>query len=258
MVNRNRVIQELPDNFAPYAALSNVMSVITRKRERGLQTPLDAKALETISVPLGNASRTLQALRFLDLINDDGSSTECFERLCRAGDTGGEYRELLGQIIRDAYQRVFAIIDPAKDSEIAIRDAFRQFEPQGQRPRMVAFFLGMCEQAGITERKVRIRKREIRRPTKTSSQQGTRPQVIQTQKMPLDSGSESQPKIAHPTQSEEVKYRLIFAVIQQLPLQRRWNATRRQKWLRAVEAAVDLVVDVVDEEQSELKIEEAQ
>ena len=258
MVNRNRVIQELPDAFAPYAALSNVMSVITRKRERGLQSPLDAKALATISVPPGNASRTLQALRFLDLINDDGSSTECFERLCRAGDTGGQYSELLGQIIRDAYQRVFAIVDPARDSEIAIGDAFRQFEPQGQRPRMIAFFLGMCEQAGITERKVRTRKRETRRPTKTTSQQLTKPQAIQTQKMPLDSGSELQPKIAHPPQSEEVKYRLIFAVIQQLPPQRKWTATRRQKWLHAVEAAVDLVVDVVDEEQSALNIEEAQ
>ena len=251
-----RIIQELSDNFAPYAAIRNVVDIINRKRDRGLPNPINTQALEAVSIPSGNISRTLQALRFLQLIDDYGSATETFERLSRAGDADGQYKELLGDVIKSAYQRVFAIVDPAQDGEIAISDAFRQFQPQAQRSRMVTFFLGLCEQAGITERRKRTSRgsempRQLTTKRKRPSSQATQP--IQTTR---DASNDSQGAIARPTQSEEGDYRLIFAVMQLLPTQRQWTAVRRQRWLRAVEATVDLVIDVV--EHSDSNEEEAQ
>lgn len=247
MVGSSKVIRELAEDFAPYAATSNIMEVITRRRERGLANPLNYKALETISIPSGNISRTLQALKFLGLINDDGSKTDQFDRLAHAGE--GEYRELLAEIVRNAYDKVFMIVDPAQDGHIAIADAFRQFKPEAQRDRMVTCFLGMCEKAGIIERRGRARSNEDsqgqrakiqQRRLRTPAQQPTRPSV-----------HEQQPHQGRQVGNEDTEYRLIFAVIQQLPVQREWTSERRRRWLAAVEAAVDLMVEIVDDRQVE-------
>ena len=242
----NHVIQELREDFAPYAAVRNVMEVITRKRDRGLPNPLTTRALESISIPPGNISRTLQAIRFLGLMEDDGSQIELFDRLARAGEQGGEYRELLGEIIRKAYYGVFAIVDPAQDKDMAIHDAFRQFGPEAQRDRMVAFFLGMCERAGITAPRGRER-REANRP-RGDSQKGRRQIAAPPAQQPRAQQQEAEQR--HRVDSD-ADNRLVFAVMQQLPANRRWSSTRRQKWLAAIESAVDLMVEVVDDYQVE-------
>ena len=242
---RQRIIQELRGGFAPYAAVNNVMEVIRRRRERGLPSPLTTKALESISIPPGNISRTLQAIRFLGLMEDDGAQTELFDRLARAGEQGGEYRELLGEVIKKAYHAVFAIVDPAQDGDMAIHDAFRQFVPEAQRDRMVSFFLGMCGRAGITAPKGRER-RETSRPQ--SARQGQRRgTALQAQQQRPQQQEAEQRHIP----DSDGDNRLVFAVMQQLPKNLRWSSDRRQKWLAAIQSAVDLMVEVVDDHQVE-------
>ena len=258
MVELNRVIQDLPDNFAPYAATSNVMAVITRKRDRGLQASIGVQVLETIGIPLGNASRTLQALRFLSLMDDYGHPTEHFEHLCRAGAAGGQYQEALREAIRQAYEKVFTIVDPALDDDVAIQDAFRQFEPSAQRNRMVTFFLGMCEESGITEGRVRTRKGSVKRRQGAGSRQRATQEAAQPQEASLGNEEDTQEKVTHSAQIAGDQYPLIQAVIQQLPSNHQWTKTRRDMWLRALEAAVDLVIDVADSEQYATNIVEAQ
>lgn len=244
MLNSNTVIQTLNEDFAPYAAISNVMEVITRKRERGFSSQLTPTTLETIGIPKGNASRTLQALNYLGLMEEDGTQTELFNRLARAGEAGDEYQTLLQDIIRNSYRRVFEIVDPATSGETAITDAFRQFEPEAQRARMVTFFLGMCEHAGIVQQKERERKAR-NTSSKRATTQRARASSSSTdiKQTPIDPG-EGLPRRAN---DEDAEYRLVFAVMQQLPSDRQWSADRRQKWLSAVEAAVDLMVDVMEE-----------
>lgn len=131
----------------PYAPIKNVLDVVHRLRDRGVPVPLTADSLTTIGVPDGNAPRTFQALRFLDLVDGKGQLSEPAERLRRA--STDEYPALFAEIIRAAYVPVFQLVDPAQDDEIKVADAFRQYDPAGQRDKMVTLFMGLCEEAGI-------------------------------------------------------------------------------------------------------------
>jgi hypothetical protein len=104
-------------------------------------------ALTVLGIPEGNAPRTLQALKLLGLVSEDGGLSESAERLRRA--STDEYPETLAEVIREAYAPVFAVVDPATDTEVRIGDAFRQFDPGTQRGRMVTLFLGLSAEAGI-------------------------------------------------------------------------------------------------------------
>ena len=160
----------MDSDFAPYAPTRAVVDTITRFRDRGLPAPLNAQALQTVGIAGTMAPRTLQALRFLGLLDDDDNPTELFQRIKRA--STDEYKGQLAEVIRGAYIRVFSIVDPAADGDIAVADAFRAFEPSKQRAKMVSLFRGLCAEAGIIEQ---ARQRSInRRPRANSTHQGRR------------------------------------------------------------------------------------
>jgi len=226
---------------APYAPVHNVLTVIRRLRERGLPDPLSLQELERIGIPEGNAPRTLAALRFLGLVDDDGARSQVFDRLGRASTQ--EYPETLAEIVRAAYQSVFTVVDPAQDNEIALHDAFRHYHPQGQRTRMVTLFLGLCREADIVPGGPPQRKAKLR---KTTDGVVARPpaQVIRPPSI------ESAEAVGQPTVTQAEggpDYRLISAVMQQLPKDGRWTKARRDRWIQAVAASVDLLVEVTEE-----------
>ena len=43
-------------------------------------------------------------------------------------------------------------------------------------------------------------------------------------------------------------YRLVAVLFQQLPREGKWTASKRQRWLTALERNLDLVIEVVEEE----------
>ena len=141
------VIKALADDFVPYASANSVIQVIKQYRDRGLQEPLTQTGLEQIGAPTSMASFTLRTLAFLGLMDEGGYFTTDFRRIRQANTT--EYPAVLEEIIRKAYVRVFNIVDPAKQDVTSIVDAFRIFEPSKQRDKMVALFMGLCEEANI-------------------------------------------------------------------------------------------------------------
>jgi hypothetical protein len=111
---------------------------------------IDATEIQRVGVSEGNTSRTLAALKFLGLTKNE-KPTDQFTMLNKA--TTEEYPKVLGDIIRDAYSDIFAILNPKTATEVQIIDAFRGKEPEKQRARMVQLFTGLCQEAGIMEGK---------------------------------------------------------------------------------------------------------
>lgn len=132
---------------APYAPPSAVLSIIDRFRDRGLTTPFDADVMIKAGVPESLANRTLMALRDLGLVEESGHPSEQLQELATA--RGDEYRQRLASIVHERYKDIFAFVDPATDSLEQIQEAFRGYEPRGQRSRMVTLFLGLCQAAEL-------------------------------------------------------------------------------------------------------------
>jgi Family of unknown function (DUF5343) len=149
---------------APYAPIAHVLRAIEYYREKA-PASLSKELLVRLGFPEAYANRTLRALRLFDLIDEDGTPTPAFKELRLAGTD--EFQQRLEQVVRTAYAEVFEVVDPASDSDTAIRDAFRYYDPAAQRDKMAVLFMGMCEAAGIidSERAPRKRLRTRRLPS---------------------------------------------------------------------------------------------
>lgn len=132
---------------APYGPPAGVMAVINGFRDRGLATPITSDVLVRAGISESLVPRVQKALEGLDLIDKDGNPTPQLIQL-RTVKTD-EFKDTLAEIVRAAYSEVFQFVNPATDDATRIADAFRGYEPAGQRGRMVTLFLGMCEAAGI-------------------------------------------------------------------------------------------------------------
>lgn len=157
-----------PNGTAPYAPASTVLSLIERARTRGLQSPITNDVLQRSGISESLLPRTLQTLKLLELITDDGTWTQNLETLRSA--TEAEYQARLADIVRAVYEDVFKFVDPNKDSPTAIRDAFRSYNPHGQQERMIPLFMALCKAAGIVEGESTIRKPREPRQTKKAQQ----------------------------------------------------------------------------------------
>lgn len=237
----------LSPNYMPYAPAAPVLNIIRRARDGRLQEAYTTEQLHRLGVAEGNADRVQKSLEFLGLIDDeDALRTAAFERLSRV--STDEYPAALAELVQSAYASVLAVVDPQSATDVAIHDAFRGYDPAAQRPRMVGLFLALCREAGIVEggpiqgQRVHVRTRAATRPPIPSRATGQRaPRApLPTPPAPdhngMEHGGDAGPD-----------YRLLAQLIQQLPRDGRWTTTRREKWIQAVTATVDLLVTLNDE-----------
>lgn len=234
---------EITVRNAPYAPTNAVVEVIRRFRDRGLPQPVTKAALEQVGISQGNASRTLQALKFLGLVDEEEKTTDTFARLRQASTE--EYPNTLGEVIRSAYHSIFGIVDPAQDALTAIDDAFRGYSPASQRDRMVRLFMGLCHEAGIiSEEQLPKRQSQSSRqkqPRKSTSQGTQQPKTTTDRTVPDEEPRlETDDAAAH-------DYRLVNVLVQQLPKDGKWTDERRTLWVNAMTSAIDLLVERVNE-----------
>jgi hypothetical protein len=155
-------------------------------------------------------ARTVRALRFLGLVDEGGYRTETFDQL--RATSSSDMPSVLRRTLERAYSDVFLKIDLRNATDRDLDEAFRGYEPTGQRPRMVALFRGLATQAGLIAR-------ETPAPVSKSGPAG-RPE-----KSALGGG-----------------YALLRGLLDTLPSARRWTSDERQRWLQAWIATLDLVV----------------
>jgi hypothetical protein len=227
------------EKIAPYAPFGCVIAIIRRFRERGLPETLTLQEIVRVGVSEGNVSRTLQALKFLKLVDEEGHRTQTFDRLGRVPTS--EYAEVLGETIKDAYQDVFTIVDPAEATDVEINDAFRYYQPQAQRGRMVTLFISLCRESGLVAGgppETRKRSRIAIEGKNVVSSHSTRKSYIEPSVM-------IEPTSITNTVTVGVKeYMLLQDLLQQLPIDRKWTQEKRDRWLQAFTANIDFLIDV--------------
>src|SRR5713226_4739128 len=210
------------EEYMPYAPAKPVLDILRRDREQGLPDVLTRQQLHRLSVAEGNSDRVQKALQFLDLIDQAGKRTPLFDRLRKASTT--EYESVLAEIVRAGYAPILAIVDPKVDNDVAVNDAFRHYEPAGQRKQMVVLFRALCEEAGLATAVPSARKPSIRKEAALP---------VQVRKTPRRSAR----AVEHGGEGEDdspgVDYRLLSVLIQQLPKDGKWTQGRRDRWLQA-------------------------
>jgi Family of unknown function (DUF5343) len=226
------------DDYMPYAPAKPVLDIVRRIRERSLPEVLSRKELQRLGAAEGNSDRIQKALQFLDLIDQSGKRTANFDRIGKASTS--EYPLVFAEIVRAAYARILAIVDPRADTDIAINDAFRHYEPAGQRSQMVGLFMALCREAGLADAAAPQRRALVRKEATASA-------------APPRRRNERKEKVVERDQDSSVSddapgsdYRLLSALIQQLPRDGKWTGTRRDRWLQAFTANIDLLVEVVE------------
>jgi hypothetical protein len=133
---------------APYTTVTALTGVIDWYRDKAPTGPITADAIIRAGVPESLGRRTIHSLVLVDLIGKDGQPTAQFEdfRKIRGED---EYRSRLQEWVRGIYAEVLQFCDPSTDTLDRIIEAFRGYEPQGQRRAMASLFLGLWRYAGL-------------------------------------------------------------------------------------------------------------
>lgn len=131
---------------APYAPPSAVLNVIRHYRSRDIPEYITITNLRQIGVTEALANRTMAALRFLELIREDATTTDQFRALRYASDE--EYQAVLGGILDSAYKDVFDHIELSTAGDRELNNAFIPFSPGQQRSRMITLFLALAKEAG--------------------------------------------------------------------------------------------------------------
>lgn len=244
------------ERTGPYAPYVNVLTVIRHARERDLKEPVTSQLITTIGIPEGNTTRTMQALRFLKLLDEEGYLTDNFKTISNA--PSDEYPDLLAQILKDAYGVVFMALDPAKATDQQYVNAFRLYQPKAQRARMIALFKGLCREAGLipggspemltrshtTTNKPGKSSTSANGAGKTSSQPKDAP--FEPEAFHVSTYSASQPVTVTPITSTQ-EYTILLGMLNKLPFaKKRWTQIQREKWLKAVAATLDLLFELED------------
>lgn len=242
-------------DYAPYAPVQNILLLIHRLRERGLPEVLDHRRIVELGLPEESSSRIRKALRFLDFTDSEGKQTPTFQRLGRA--TDDEYPELLKAILENAYTAVFQSLgDVAAAQERDYQNAFRYYNPQGQRPSMIRLFMALCQEAGMLPEGAVTR---VSKTKPTQKPQSSRAVVKRKEdqsaadtntRRPVNRGFSDDPLPPSDKNASDgsVKYQLMQVLLKQLPADGIWTQKRHDQWLKAVETSIDLLVEIAEPE----------
>jgi hypothetical protein len=227
------------DRPAPYAPTKAILGIIDRYRHRGMTSPITADVLARAGISDSLISRTLQALVTLDLINADGVPTPTLEGIRLAPEA--EYKKRLEDWVKGVYADVFSYVDPTRDDETRIRDAFRTYQPVAQQPRMVSLFQGLCAAADLAPEKTSATSRQTPSPVGTPRlRAGARRGVAERSKDTPRHKSDSISGLPAP---------LAGLLASLPPAEEGWTSTDREKFMTTFRAVLDYSIPIIEDEE---------
>lgn len=238
-----------PNGTAPYTTSIAATTVLDAWRDRGLGTPITAETLTRAGVQESLARRTFQSLVALELLNSDGTPTEQFQdfRSTRGDD---EYRTRLQEWLQGVYADVLQYADPSTDSHERVTEAFRTYEPAGQRRAMAALLLGLWKYAGLP---VANAESKSPQPRKAATSQRRGPRKLAQHRTPTNASTRQGTSL-----DETGLPAGLLGLLHQIPQGGgSWTSQRRDAFLAAFRAVLDFSVPV-DENPSAPDSEEEQ
>jgi len=224
---------KISENYAPYAFTGNILDILHRLRDASLPEVINPGVVIKIGVSEGNAHRTVATLQYLGLIDEEGKQTKEMKNLAKA--STADYPSVLAEIIRNGYARIFEIVNPTKATETEIMDAFRGSEPASQWKRMGILFIDLCKEAGIIPQETPTPERAQSETPKKSSRNG-------------QNNNNARPKTPKFFGGTGGWYSDLQNIFDKLPDRDnpKWSSDNKQKWLKALESMLDLLIDVED------------
>ena len=230
------------DKPAPYAPTKAILEIIDRYRHRGLASPISADVLARAGISDSLISRTLQALVTLDLIDEEGHPTPTLEGIRLAPEA--EYKKRLEDWLKGAYADVFSYVDPTRDDETRIRDAFRTYQPVAQQSRMVSLFQGLCVAAGLVpEKTTRQTSRPAPPPVGNSRLRAYARRVV---------AERSKDVSRHKSDNVSGLPAPLAGLLASLPpAEDGWTDAERERFLTTFRAVLDFCIPIIEEDADE-------
>jgi hypothetical protein len=227
-----------PHGPAPYTTSLAAISVLDGYRDRGTPGPLTIDSIIRGGVAESLASRTINSLKLLGLLDEDSKPTQQFEdfRLARGDE---EYRNRLQEWVRGVYADVLLYADPSTDPHEKVAEAFRTYEPVSQKRAMASLLLGLWRYAGLPIASVeRLASTAHRKTRSTTPATPATARVVPTQ----------QGRAAHAradTQSLDGLPQGLVGLLHQIPQDgQSWTQERRNAFVEAFSAVLDFSVPI--------------
>lgn len=225
------------ENSAPYTSIGNMLLILGRIKKGWVPGQIDKGEMERAGITASNASRTIVALQYLGLIDEDNKTTDTWKAIATA--TTNDYPKVLEGILRSSYPSIFELHpNPAEATDIEIGDAFKKSEPLNQRDRMVSLFRGLCQEAGLIAGEPLTRERRTATKQKVASKNDEgEHQETGVQKYKAPPPPEKMP-------SSLVWYNNLGILMSRLPdpENAHWTEAEKDKWLNAFHATLDLLI----------------
>jgi hypothetical protein len=157
---------------APYAPKSAVSEFFDHIRYVRTPGKIDSSLLQDYGISASQAFPLLSTLRFLGVIESDGTPTPAFRGLQTGGD---EFQSALREIVQRAYSDLFSRLDVSRDSRDKIKNFFSRNYSPATAERATALFLDLCGEAGISAAAADQPRQAPSAPARTTGARGYRP-----------------------------------------------------------------------------------
>jgi hypothetical protein len=220
---------------APYTTTVVLTRLMDWFRDRTPTGIVDMDTVVRAGVPESLATRTIRSLILLELLNENREpSKQWIDMASIRGDE--EYKIQLQNWIRSTYSEILIYCDPSSDSYERISEAFRGYEPKGQRSAMASLFIGLWKYSGL----------ESPNAGAVASLSPTKKKSATYSGRPGRLTRPRHNRIPSPTKLDDISPGLV-GLLRQIPSEgKTWTVTTRDTFVEAFKAVLNFTVPIGD------------